>query len=420
MASAMTPKERIYAILRGEPIDRLAVTPIFMAWSAHFIGRTYRDYYLDADVLAASQQAVTQAFHLDQISAISDPWREASAYGMEFEYPPEGVGKPKESLIRDPDDVARVTSFEIEKAERPRQRVESVATMAAAVGPTHSVLGWVEGPIAEYADLRGVENTFMDLIDKPDMYFQAATVIVDNAIRFARAQIDAGADMIGVGDAVASLINPAMYEQFVLPFEKTLIDAIHEAGGTVKLHICGNNPDCPGYELETGSFRLKGYEGPVIECDKCGSEMQLKSGRFGKYFGCTNDQCKNTRKLLRNGQPAPPKIDPVAMPELRCDKVDDHYVLRDGASGLFLAASKFPKHRETRAPLVVELIPHRDELDPKYHYLLDAPTKDPDGNLAVVRYSRKSGEQYVQTEVEGKPTGWKAFYTKGRWQVAGK
>ncbi|MDI9433342.1 MAG: uroporphyrinogen decarboxylase family protein [Planctomycetota bacterium] len=240
MASAMTPKERIYAILRGEPIDRLAVTPIFMAWSAHFIGRTYRDYYLDADVLAASQQAVTQAFHLDQISAISDPWREASAYGMEFEYPPEGVGKPKESLIRDPDDVARVTSFEIEKAERPRQRVESVATMAAAVGPTHSVLGWVEGPIAEYADLRGVENTFMDLIDKPELYLQAAKVIVDNGIRFARAQIDAGADMIGVGDAVASLINPAMYEQFVLPFEKTLIDAIHEAGATVKLHICGN------------------------------------------------------------------------------------------------------------------------------------------------------------------------------------
>jgi MtaA/CmuA family methyltransferase len=72
------------------------------------------------------------------------------------------------------------------------------------------------------------------------MYLQTAKVIVDNAIRFARAQIDAGADMIGVGDAVASLINPAMYEQFVLPFERTLIDAIHEAGATVKLHICGN------------------------------------------------------------------------------------------------------------------------------------------------------------------------------------
>ncbi len=240
MATAMTPKERIYATLRGQPVDRLAVTPIFMAWAAHFIGRTYRDYYLDGDVLVASQEAVTEAFNLNQISAISDPWREASAYGMEFEYPPDGVGKPKEMLIQSPEDVARIRSFEIDQAERPKQRVESVARMAAAVGQTHSVLGWVEGPIAEYADLRGVENTFMDLIDKPEMYLQAAKVIVENGVRFARAQIEAGADMIGIGDAVASLINPAMYEQFVLPFEKTLIDAIHEAGATVKLHICGN------------------------------------------------------------------------------------------------------------------------------------------------------------------------------------
>ena len=51
-----------------------------------------------------------------------------------------------------------------------------------------------------------------------------------------------------------------------------------------KLHICGNNPDCAGFAVEQGQFRIKGYDGPVIECDKCGAEMQLKSGRFGKYF----------------------------------------------------------------------------------------------------------------------------------------
>ena len=183
-----------------------------------------------------------------------------------------------------------------------------------------------------------------------------------------------------------------------------------------KLHVCGNNPDCPGFEVEQGSFRIKGYDGPSIECDKCGSEMQLKTGRFGKFFGCTNSECKNTRKLLKNGEPAPPKMDPVPMPELQCEKVEDTYVLRDGASGLFLAASQFPKKRETRAPLVAELVPHRDEIDPKYAYLMDAPQKDPDGNPAVIRYSRKTKEQYVMTEVEGKATGWKAFYRDGRWQ----
>ncbi|MBV4545035.1 type I DNA topoisomerase [Pseudomonas triticicola] len=187
-----------------------------------------------------------------------------------------------------------------------------------------------------------------------------------------------------------------------------------------KLHICGNNPDCAGYEIEEGSYRIKGYEGPSLECDKCGSEMQLKTGRFGKFFGCTNPECKNTRKLLKSGDAAPPKMDPVKMPELKCEKVNDTYILRDGASGLFLAASQFPKNRETRAPLVIEILPHKDEIDPKYHFLCEAPQKDPDGLPAVIRYSRKTKEQYVQTEVDGKPTGWKAYYDGGKWTVEDK
>ena len=192
---------------------------------------------------------------------------------------------------------------------------------------------------------------------------------------------------------------------------------------TRKLHICGNNPDCSGFWTEKGSFVLKGYDGPTLECDKCGSEMQLKNGRFGKYFGCTgiNDtgqNCKNTRKLLRNGEPAPPKVDPIAMPDLRCEKVDDFYVLRDGASGLFLAASQFPRHRETRAPLVRELLPYSEKIDDKYHFLLKAPLKDSDGNDAIIRFSRKTKEQYVRSEKDGKPTGWNAFYENGKWSVA--
>lgn len=185
-----------------------------------------------------------------------------------------------------------------------------------------------------------------------------------------------------------------------------------------KLHVCGNNPDCAGYEVEEGSYRLKGYDGPLIECDKCGSDMQLKTGRFGKYFGCTSSTCGNTRKLLRNGEAAPPKAEPISMPELRCSKVDDHFLLRDGASGLFLAASKFPKNRETRAPSVAELKSVGDRLDPKHHYLLDAPVTDPEGRPYILRFSRKTREQYVMTEQDGKATGWQAFFDNGRWVVS--
>ncbi|WP_426358296.1 type I DNA topoisomerase [Pseudocolwellia sp. HL-MZ19] len=184
---------------------------------------------------------------------------------------------------------------------------------------------------------------------------------------------------------------------------------------TRKLHVCGNNPVCDGIEIEKGEFKIKGYEGPILECDRCESEMELKSGRFGKYFDCTNEECKNTRKLLASGEAAPPKEDPVQLPELACEKSEAHFVLRDGAAGIFLAANTFPKSRETRAPKVEELLRFRDRISSKFYYLADAPAKDPDGNLAVVRFSRKTKEQYVMTEVEGKATGWTAKYIDSKW-----
>jgi len=184
-----------------------------------------------------------------------------------------------------------------------------------------------------------------------------------------------------------------------------------------KLHVCGNNPVCDGYEIEQGNFKIKGYDGPVIECDRCQSQMELKSGRFGKYFGCTNSECKNTRKLLKNGEAAPPKEDPTFLPELACEKSDAYFVLRDGAAGIFLAANTFPKSRETRAPKVAELIRFRDRISPKFYYLADAPAQDAEGNEAIVRYSRKTKEQYVMTEVDGKATGWQARYVDGQWHV---
>ncbi|MFO6421963.1 type I DNA topoisomerase [Motilimonas sp. KMU-193] len=184
---------------------------------------------------------------------------------------------------------------------------------------------------------------------------------------------------------------------------------------TRKLHVCGNNPACDGYEVEQGKFKIKGYDGPVVECDRCGHDMQLKNGRFGKYMGCTNEECKNTRKILKNGEVAPPKEDPVHLPELPCANSDAYFILRDGASGIFLAASTFPKSRETRAPLVSELVRFKDRLSPKFEYLTHAPQQDPEGLDAVVRYSRKTKEQYVMTEVDKKPTGWIAKYVDGKW-----
>ncbi len=224
-----------------------------------------------------------------------------------------------------------------------------------------------------------------------------------------------GEEAIAVGDddeaETRNLIAKHRCEKCGTAMESYLIDEQR------KLHICGNNPDCDGFEVEKGTFKIKGYDGPVIECDKCGADMQLRNGRFGKYFACTSEDCKNTRKLLKSGQPAPPKADPIPMPDLKCEKVDDTYVLRDGAAGIFLAASRFPKNRETRAPRVKELLMVKDQLDPKFAYLTAAPVADPKGRDAVIRFSRKTKSQYVMSENDQKkPTGWVAHYEHGKWR----
>ena len=204
-----------------------------------------------------------------------------------------------------------------------------------------------------------------------------------------------------------------------LSMDNYLLDETH------KLHVCSNNPDCDGFEVEEGAFKIKGYDGPTLSCHKCGSEMQLKTGRFGKYFGCMNDNCGTTRALQRNGEPKPIVMEPIVT-EIPCEKFEDFYLLRDSMKGLFLAASKYPKNRETRAPSSKEflLAVSQDALveacqyleDPMKHlHLLEAPKKDGQGNSYIIRYNKLEDTHYLASEKDGKKTGNTATHNGTKW-----
>ena len=188
----------------------------------------------------------------------------------------------------------------------------------------------------------------------------------------------------------------------------------------MKLHVCSNNPDCDGVEVEEGAFKLKGYDGPTLDCHKCGADMQLKTGRFGKYFACSNNNCDATRRLQRNGEPYPIFMDPIPLPQLQCSKVEDHFLLRDSLKGLFLAASQFPKNREARAPEVSELKMAAEALPKKHQFLLSAPEHDDDGNPFIVRYNKTEDTHYLSAEKDGKKTGITAIYSNNSWQISTK
>ena len=213
------------------------------------------------------------------------------------------------------------------------------------------------------------------------------------------------------GDDEAAEVMDLM-EKKRCPKDGTAMNGYIVDGG-LKLHICGNNPDCDGYILEEGKFEVPGSDAPTIDCNKCDGQMELKTGRFGPYFACQN--CDNTRKVLKTGEPAPPRMDPIHLPELKSLKHDDYFILREGAAGMFLAASKFPKVRETRPPKLAELREIKDKMEDKFQYLFSGPDEDPDGNPTILRWSRKKKEQYIGSEKNGKATRWGVYWRKGEW-----
>jgi MtaA/CmuA family methyltransferase len=238
----MTGKERILAKLRGEPTDSLPLMPITMMFAADLTGVHYRDYARDHRVLARAQLAVAERFDIDYVSAISDPAREAPDLGAAVEWfddqPPAIV--ESRALLHEKGKLAGLRLPGLETPGRMRDRVAAVRLLAEGAGKTRIVEGWVEGPCAMSADLRGLNTLMLDFFDDAPYVEALFDFTVRMEVEFARAQVAAGATLIGVGDAAASLVGPKLYRQYVLPCEQRLVAAIHALGVPVRLHICGN------------------------------------------------------------------------------------------------------------------------------------------------------------------------------------
>ena len=185
----------------------------------------------------------------------------------------------------------------------------------------------------------------------------------------------------------------------------------------LKLHLCGDlGVSCDGLELEQGEWSLPVDE-HTFPCNVCGGELQLTNGRFGQFFRCSNEACKNTRKPLMTQSGLRMAAVPVPLLDVPVEDADDHYVLREGRAGLFLGASKFPKVRKMRDVSVKELIGHAEEIEERFKFLLDAPETDGSGNDVFVRYDRKTGDHYVVAKREGKRLKWRANFTNGKWEI---
>jgi MtaA/CmuA family methyltransferase len=238
----MTSRERVLAHLDGRPVDRLPLMPITMMFACDRVGERYYDYCTDYRVLVEGQLRTAEEFGFDYVNTMSDPAREAADCGAKVEYfenQPVALLEDQ-ALLANKETLSSLKIPEPLSGGRMHNGIKAITAFKERLRNDKMIEGWVEGPVAEGADLRGINTLMMDFFDDPAFVRALFGFVVEMELRFAREQLKAGADVIGIGDAAASLVGPQIYEEFVRPYEKQLVDGIHEAGGRVRMHICGN------------------------------------------------------------------------------------------------------------------------------------------------------------------------------------
>ena len=238
----MNSRGRVLAQLSGSPVDHLANMAITMQFAADQVNIPYLEYATNYQALVDGQLACSERFGIDHISVISDPAIEAADCGATIRYYPNQPPAIDEScaLLLDKTRLSSLQSQPTILGRRMTNRIDGVRLLRERAGNDKWIEGWVEGPCAESSDLRGINNLMLDFIDDPEFVIDLFDFVISMEFTFAKLQIEAGADIIGIGDAAASLVGPRIYKQFVFPHEKRLVDGIHGLGGRVRLHICGD------------------------------------------------------------------------------------------------------------------------------------------------------------------------------------
>ena len=276
----MNPYERVFNRLNGAYVDKIPNLNIIMTFAAKHINVSYKKFVTDYKTLVKANIMCCEEFGIDMVSAISDPCRELFDFGAEIIFPDDGVPYCREYLIKEYSDIKKVKMKDPLQSTRMLDRIKAVELYSKKVKKHYPILGWVEGALAEAADLRGVNSMMLDITDAPDFLLELLELCTEQAISFALEQIRAGADFIGIGDAVASLVGPESYTRFALPFEKRIVDEIQKAGCRARIHICGNISKILDFLGETGA--------EIIDVDWMVDFKTAVSKFEGKASACGN------------------------------------------------------------------------------------------------------------------------------------
>lgn len=249
---AMKPREIFLRCLRRQAVGRRATgsaTSVVTVDLMHKVGVFFPEAHVDAEKMAALAMAGHAELGFDNVMPLFGVWHESAAMGCRVEWGEiDRMPDCRTALYKVGDEI----HIPKDLLSRPECTVplEAIRLLRRRFGDDVAIVGKVFGPWTLGYHMFGVEEFLIHTLLDPGEIKRAMATLKEVTVAFGRAQIEAGADALCLGDhATRDLCSPGAYREFLMETHAELVERL---GCPLVLHICGDTSDRIDMIRQTG------------------------------------------------------------------------------------------------------------------------------------------------------------------------
>jgi MtaA/CmuA family methyltransferase len=224
-------------------------------------GLSLREYCTDGRAMAEAHIAAWERYGHDMIDLENGVAALASAVGcgvgFETDTSPPWVVAPALERI---EDVDQLRPIDPSRDGMLPELLKATRLISEALGDRVFLLAEADQAPFSLATRSWARGVLMALTDpdREDLVRRLLDYATQQVIRYARALIDAGAHMTGMGDSIAGpdVCSPALYRRFAWPYERQVVETLAAGGTMIGLHVCGDSTRIIDDMVGTGSRLL--------------------------------------------------------------------------------------------------------------------------------------------------------------------
>jgi uroporphyrinogen decarboxylase len=239
---------RLIDVIRQNP--RRLVMPLMGFPGIQLTHSTIWQNIFNSELQSRTMRALVDRFEPDGAFFMMDLAVEAGAIGLPVNFSLNDSPTVSAHPVRDVSDLVQFRVLNPLHDGRIRAYLDAMRRMQDWDGLTGA---YVTGPFTLAGLMMGATEIAMATLDQPDLVHAAAEFSLEVVIPYARALMDAGADMICILEPTAMFLSPTAFRTFSGAYVSRLIDAIETM---TLLHICGDTAHLVDAMCETGADGL--------------------------------------------------------------------------------------------------------------------------------------------------------------------